>query len=67
MTESNFLDVYVYEKWTDRSIGTYALGNTYHPDAYNIAMKSGQTCPPKLLSEAELIGTMDKNGIGTFL
>lgn len=65
MTASNYLDVYPYEKWTDKSIGAYSLGSTYHPDAYSVAMKAGQTCPPQLLSEPELIGTMDKNGIGT--
>jgi DNA topoisomerase-3 len=28
-------------------------------------MSEGRTCPPQLISESELIATMDRNGIGT--
>lgn len=30
-----------------------------------LSVKNGVTAPPKPMSEAELIGLMDKNGIGT--
>jgi DNA topoisomerase III len=61
--ERNFLDIYKYMAWSDRDIPTYQVGDTFVPSA--IDMHEGKTEPPQLLTEAELIALMDKNGIGT--
>ncbi|KAG7209965.1 hypothetical protein KM043_011554 [Ampulex compressa] len=59
----NYLDVYVYEKWSDKEIYTYQQGQTFRPD--NIDIIKEETSPPNLLTEADLIVLMDKHGIGT--
>lgn len=61
--ERNFLDVYPYEVWSDRAIPVFQEGQTFRPHGIN--MRDGETQPPSLLSEAELIAKMDENGIGT--
>ncbi len=58
----NYLEVYTYETWSDVAIGNFELYGQYTPE--RLEMIDGRTTAPKLLSEAELIGTMDKNGIG---
>lgn len=61
--EKNYLDVYVYERWSDKNIPVFAEGEQLTPDA--VEMKQGITTPPNLLTEADLIKLMDQNGIGT--
>jgi len=61
--ERNFLDIYKYMNWADRDIPAYQVGELFIPAA--IEMQEGRTEPPQLLTEAELIELMDKNGIGT--
>lgn len=61
--ERNYLDVYVYEKWNAKEIHQYQVGNTFQPT--ELSMPEGTTSPPNLLTEADLIALMDKNGIGT--
>lgn len=61
--EYNYLEIYIYENWNDQAIGNFVQGEELIPD--KLEMNSGMTTSPKLLSESELIGTMDKNGIGT--
>ncbi|XP_045477736.1 DNA topoisomerase 3-alpha isoform X2 [Harmonia axyridis] len=61
--EKNYLDVYIYEKWTGKEINNYQQGETFTPTTLDMA--EGNTSPPKLLTEAELIALMDKHGIGT--
>ncbi|TMW55827.1 hypothetical protein Poli38472_008475 [Pythium oligandrum] len=61
--ERNYLDIYKYEKWSTSTIPVYNAGDTFRPTA--IEMQSGETAPPPLLSEADLIAKMDANGIGT--
>ncbi|PRP83566.1 DNA topoisomerase 3-alpha-like [Planoprotostelium fungivorum] len=61
--ETNWLDVFPYEKWTDRSIPNFKEGTTFVPTSFEV--HQGQTVPPSLLSEAELITMMHENGIGT--
>ncbi len=63
MVERNYLEVYTYEKWADCPIGEYTVNERITPTS--IKMTKGKTTPPSLLSEASLIATMDKNGIGT--
>uniref|UniRef100_A0AAV2KL87 DNA topoisomerase n=1 Tax=Knipowitschia caucasica TaxID=637954 RepID=A0AAV2KL87_KNICA len=59
----NYLDVYPYDKWTAKVIPVYEQGSQFQPTA--IQMIDGQTSPPQLLSEADLISLMEKHGIGT--
>lgn len=61
--ERNYLDVYIYEKWNAKEIHNYEPGNTFDPT--ELVMVSGNTSPPSLLTEADLIALMDKHGIGT--
>ncbi|KAL3273477.1 hypothetical protein HHI36_014918 [Cryptolaemus montrouzieri] len=61
--EKNYLDVYIYEKWLGKEINNYEVGDTFTPSTLDLA--EGNTSPPKLLTEAELIALMDKHGIGT--
>lgn len=63
VTERNYLEVYPYDFWNDRMIPTFQVGQELVPD--ELAMEEGRTTAPQLLSESDLIGTMDKNGIGT--
>lgn len=61
--ERNYLEVYVYDKWNAKVIHAYEVGQTFEPT--DLSMRDGQTTAPNLLTEAELIGMMDKHGIGT--
>ncbi|XP_075231110.1 topoisomerase 3-alpha isoform X2 [Lycorma delicatula] len=61
--ERNYLEVYPYEKWSDKEIHIYQMGQTFHPT--NMSMVDGTTSPPNLLTEADLIALMEKHGIGT--
>jgi len=61
--ESNWYDVYPWEKWSDRTIPSFAPGDKFKPTAVNVVR--GETTPPSLMTESELINTMDKSGIGT--
>lgn len=61
--ERNYLDVYIYEKWNAKEIHQYQVGNVFEPT--ELSMPEGTTSPPSLLTEADLIALMDKNGIGT--
>uniref|UniRef100_A0A3P9PY74 DNA topoisomerase n=1 Tax=Poecilia reticulata TaxID=8081 RepID=A0A3P9PY74_POERE len=59
----NYLDVYPYERWSTKLIPVYEQGSQFQPSA--IEMVDGQTSPPQLLTEADLISLMEKHGIGT--
>lgn len=59
----NYLDVYPYERWSTKVIPVYERGSQFQPSA--IEMVDGQTSPPQLLTEADLISLMEKHGIGT--
>ncbi|XP_033827108.1 DNA topoisomerase 3-alpha [Periophthalmus magnuspinnatus] len=59
----NFLDVYPYDKWSAKVIPVYEQGSQFQPTA--IEMLDGNTSPPQLLTEADLISLMEKHGIGT--
>ncbi|GAB6030256.1 DNA topoisomerase 3-alpha [Chamberlinius hualienensis] len=62
ITERNYLDVYPYDKWSDKNIQVYTLGQKFQPS--EISMLEGSTEPPPLLTEADLIALMEKHGIG---
>ncbi|XP_046143388.1 DNA topoisomerase 3-alpha isoform X1 [Osmia bicornis bicornis] len=61
--EKNYLNVYIYEKWSDKEIYQYQEGQVFRPSS--IDMVQEETSPPQLLTEADLISLMDKYGIGT--
>ncbi|NXA04200.1 TOP3A topoisomerase, partial [Sapayoa aenigma] len=59
----NYLEVYPYEKWSDKVIPVYQKGSRFQPTT--VEMVDGETSPPLLLTEADLIALMEKHGIGT--
>ncbi|KAI5290842.1 DNA topoisomerase [Ascosphaera aggregata] len=62
--EKNYLEVYVYEKWeSSTQLPPYDVGETFRPTEAIIT--EGKTTAPGYLTEPELIGLMDANGIGT--
>lgn len=63
ITEYNYLEVYIYEKWIETSLPDLKINQFFTPT--ELLLKEGRTTAPNLLSEAELIATMDRNGIGT--
>ena len=60
--EYNWLEVFPYEKWSDSVLPPLVKGEEFQP---HLTMTDGETKPPPLLSEADLISKMDQNGIGT--
>ncbi|PGH15095.1 hypothetical protein AJ79_02621 [Helicocarpus griseus UAMH5409] len=62
--ERNYLDVYVYDKWeSSQEIPPFTLNEVFEPTEAKIT--DGKTVAPGYLTEPELIGLMDANGIGT--
>ena len=61
--ERNYLEVYIYERWSDKEIVDYSQTREFQPTS--IDMLDSSTEPPRLLTEADLIVLMDKHGIGT--
>ncbi|THH02191.1 hypothetical protein EW145_g6782 [Phellinidium pouzarii] len=59
----NYLEVYTYDKWTGRYLPHFEEGEEFMPSVCEL--REGQTSRPNLLTEADLVGLMDKNGIGT--
>lgn len=63
ITEYNYLEIYIYEKWVETPLPELSLQQTFIPTG--LLLKEGRTTAPSLLTEAELITVMDRNGIGT--
>eukprot|EP00095_Tigriopus_kingsejongensis_P006130 maker-scaffold98_size375582-snap-gene-2.32 protein:Tk06130 transcript:maker-scaffold98_size375582-snap-gene-2.32-mRNA-1 annotation:"dna topoisomerase 3-alpha" len=63
VVQRNYLEIYIYEKWSDKEIADYEQIESFEPT--KIDLVDGQTQPPPLLTEADLIALMDKHGIGT--
>lgn len=61
--ERNYLDVYPFDSWGGPALPAFEQGETFVPT--KIEKKEGETSRPKLLTEADLVSLMDKNGIGT--
>ncbi|WFD35908.1 DNA topoisomerase [Malassezia cuniculi] len=59
----NFLTVFIYDKWSDKWMPLYELGQRFRVSSCDF--KKGSTTQPNLLTEADLVGLMDKHGIGT--
>ncbi|XP_029784037.1 DNA topoisomerase 3-alpha isoform X2 [Suricata suricatta] len=58
----NYLDVYPYDHWSDKTLPVYERGSRFQPST--VEMVDGETSPPQLLTEADLIALMEKHGIG---
>ena len=63
VTARNYLDVYPYNVWTDRFMPQFSQGERVTIESVDII--EGETAPPSLLQEADLIALMDQHGIGT--
>ncbi|KAJ3276880.1 DNA topoisomerase 3-alpha [Terramyces sp. JEL0728] len=63
ISEMNYLQVYPYDKWSDTQVPPLIEGERIQPSALNLV--AGSTSKPNMLTEADLIGIMDKSGIGT--
>ncbi|XP_013780332.2 DNA topoisomerase 3-alpha-like [Limulus polyphemus] len=63
ITAKNYLEVYPYDKWNTKVIPNFTQGEMFQPSS--IEMVDGETSPPALLTEADLIALMEKHGIGT--
>ncbi|KAG7446533.1 prokaryotic type I DNA topoisomerase [Guyanagaster necrorhizus] len=61
--EKNYLLVFPYDKWVDNNIPDFEKGEEFQPSVCEL--RDGQTTRPNLLTEADLVALMDKNGIGT--
>jgi DNA topoisomerase III len=61
--ELNWLEVYPYEKWTDWYLPEFKEKQKFTPTSFR--MEESETCPPRLLTESDLLTIMDNNGIGT--
>ncbi|TFK67367.1 prokaryotic type I DNA topoisomerase [Pluteus cervinus] len=61
--ERNYLEVYPYDKWNGQQLPEFVEGAQFTPTACEL--REGQTTKPHLLTEADLVSLMDKNGIGT--
>ncbi|UZJ55209.1 hypothetical protein CBS101457_004529 [Exobasidium rhododendri] len=61
--ERNYLEIYTFDKWGGPALPQYQQGEHFIPA--KMEMKEGETTRPKLLTEADLVSLMDKNGIGT--
>ena len=59
----NYLEVYPYDKWGDKHLPEFTDGEQFMPSVCEL--RDGQTSSPSLLTEADLVSLMDKNGIGT--
>ncbi len=60
--ERNYLDVFPYDKWSDKELPNFEQGQEFMPSVCEL--KEGETSRPNLLTEADLVTLMDKNGIG---
>ena len=54
--------MYPYDKWSDSFLPDFQEGEQFMPTICEL--KDGKTTAPNLLTEADLVGLMDKNGIG---
>ncbi|KAF9505306.1 hypothetical protein BS47DRAFT_560153 [Hydnum rufescens UP504] len=61
--ERNYLEVYTYDKWVGHPIPEFEQGEEFMPTVCEL--REGTTTAPSLLTEADLVTLMDKNGIGT--
>lgn len=61
--EPNWLEIFPWFKWSDKTIPRFFEGQTFSPS--RLAMQESATVAPYHLQERDLITMMDSNGIGT--
>ncbi|KAF8610285.1 prokaryotic type I DNA topoisomerase [Ceratobasidium sp. AG-I] len=61
--ERHYLEVYKYDKWAGKNLPDFEEGQEFMPSVCEL--RDGETSSPSLLTEADLVTLMDKNGIGT--
>lgn len=61
--ERNYLDVYVYDRWSNQELPPFIEGEVFEP--IEAILSKGKTSPPGYLTEPDLLALMDANGIGT--
>lgn len=54
--------MFIYDKWSDKELPHFENGEEFAPTV--CMLKDGKTTKPHLLTEADLVTLMDKNGIG---
>lgn len=59
----NYLEVYIYDKWSDKTIPNFQINETFMP--HRLTVEEGMTEPPNLLTESNLLTLMDRYNIGT--
>ena len=67
------MEIYIYDKWSENvvpllNVNSYVesqVGLNLNVKPEEIFFETGQTSAPNPMTETELIGIMDKNGIGT--
>lgn len=66
VTDRGYMDVYPYEKWSERAFPDLGdEGSVIPAGRASVSVHTGETTAPELLTESELIATMDKEAIGT--
>eukprot|EP00930_Biecheleria_cincta_P085534 TRINITY_DN74914_c0_g1_i1.p1 TRINITY_DN74914_c0_g1~~TRINITY_DN74914_c0_g1_i1.p1 ORF type:complete len:911 (+),score=91.91 TRINITY_DN74914_c0_g1_i1:229-2733(+) len=63
ITDRGWLEIYPYSNWVNDPLPPFAVNEVLHFSV--LEMTESRTQPPPLLSEADLISLMDRNGIGT--
>lgn len=64
VAEKNYLQIYEpFEFWGGVELPKFQEGEVLTPSDYSV--RQGKTTPPQLLTEADLIGMMEKHNIGT--
>jgi DNA topoisomerase-3 len=60
--QRNYLEVYPYDKWASSAVPDFQQHEQFMPSILEV--RDGKTSRPNLLTEGDLVGLMDKNGIG---
>mmetsp|Transcript_64036 Transcript_64036/g.111565 ORF Transcript_64036/g.111565 Transcript_64036/m.111565 type:complete len:957 (-) Transcript_64036:70-2940(-) len=63
VTDRGWFEIYPYSNWVNDPLPAFVMNEVLPVSA--LEMTESRTQPPPLLSEADLIALMDRNGIGT--
>mgnify|MGYP003334556571 CR=1 FL=1 len=62
ISDRGYLEIYPYDKWSDKTLPSYRFNEEFA--ITNAELCESSTSAPLYLSEPDLIGLMDKYGIG---